>query len=305
MESKQAECGLKVAYWWSEKKSREMNTDEFNTYLRNHGIQLLQLNFNESLSKQGPFEVVIHKLCDVMVKADTGDEYAKIIVSNFENYCKENPEMILIDPLDKVRILLNRYRQYKLIHESDLGSEMNVFIPTFVELTSKDKQENMKKLKEACVRYPFVCKPLVTQGTTLAHEMSIIFCENGLDDINPPCVAQTFINHNARLFKLSVIKDEYYIVERPSLKNFKAGDYPTIHFFSHDISRPKCFNSLTELDPDDRMNLDSNEPDKRTIDKIVEVLNEKLGIALYGVDLIIENETGRHGIIDLNIFPSK
>ena len=53
--------------------------------------------------------------------------------------------------------------------------------------------------------------------------MSLIFNEAGLKDINPPCVAQTFINHNARLFKLFVIKDKYYVIERPSLKNFSAG----------------------------------------------------------------------------------
>ncbi|RWS09694.1 inositol-tetrakisphosphate 1-kinase-like protein [Dinothrombium tinctorium] len=303
MESKDADCALKVAYWWSDKKNLKMNADEFSEHLREYGIQLFKLNLDESLSKQGPFEAIIHKLSDVMVKADAGDDYAKKIVYDFDNYCKANPEMILIDPLDKVRILMDRYKQYKVIDESALGPEIGVFTPTFVELTSKDKQENIKKLKEADVRYPFVCKPLVAHGSTLAHQMSLIFCEKGLDDINPPCVAQTFINHNARLFKLFVIKDVYYLIERPSLKNFKAGDYPTIHFLSHDISKPKCCNSLTELDPDDRVNLDLTEPGTRTMDKIVEVLNEKLGLALYGIDVIIENETGRYAIIDMNAFP--
>lgn len=53
--------------------------------------------------------------------------------------------------------------------------------------------------------------------------MSLIFCEDGLREIKPPCVAQTFINHNARLFKLFVIKDKYNVIERPSLKNFRSG----------------------------------------------------------------------------------
>lgn len=53
--------------------------------------------------------------------------------------------------------------------------------------------------------------------------MSLIFCEDGLDEIRPPCVAQSFINHSARLYKLFVIKDKYFVIERPSLKNFKAG----------------------------------------------------------------------------------
>lgn len=53
--------------------------------------------------------------------------------------------------------------------------------------------------------------------------MCLIFSEKGLKDINPPCVAQTFINHNAKLFKIFVIHDRYFVVDRPSLKNFKPG----------------------------------------------------------------------------------
>jgi inositol-1,3,4-trisphosphate 5/6-kinase/inositol-tetrakisphosphate 1-kinase len=59
--------------------------------------------------------------------------------------------------------------------------------------------------------------------------MSIIFNEAGLVDCKPPCVAQTFINHNAVLFKIYVLGDEFKVVERPSLKNFyPSGDYFTI-----------------------------------------------------------------------------
>ena len=53
--------------------------------------------------------------------------------------------------------------------------------------------------------------------------MAIIFNEEGLRDISPPCVAQTFINHNALLHKIFVVGDDYYLVERPSVKNFTAG----------------------------------------------------------------------------------
>lgn len=59
--------------------------------------------------------------------------------------------------------------------------------------------------------------------------MSIIFNEAGLKDINPPCVAQTFINHNARLFKLFIIKDKYSVISRPSIKNFQTDDIGETH----------------------------------------------------------------------------
>ena len=52
--------------------------------------------------------------------------------------------------------------------------------------------------------------------------MSIIFNESGLNDIEVPCVAQTFVNHNAKLFKIFVVGDQHFIVERPSVKKFKS-----------------------------------------------------------------------------------
>ena len=59
--------------------------------------------------------------------------------------------------------------------------------------------------------------------------MCIIFNEEGLKSIQPPCVAQTFINHNALLYKIFVIGHHNVIVERPSIKNFSAGGMWGLH----------------------------------------------------------------------------
>lgn len=53
--------------------------------------------------------------------------------------------------------------------------------------------------------------------------MSIVFNEAGLKDVEIPCLLQTFVNHNARLFKIFVIGDQHHIVLRPSIKNLYAG----------------------------------------------------------------------------------
>ena len=155
--------------------------------------------------------------------------------------------------------------------------------------------------------------------------MSLIFGKSGLSTIRPPCVAQTFINHNARLFKLFLIKDRYYVIERPSLKNFKRGglsqniyhflyfyskidlisdiDCETVFFDSHNISKPNCSSDLTELDENDDMSYQNREPEKERLDRIVNVVSNKLGLSLLGIDVIIDNKTGRYAIIDMNAFP--
>lgn len=53
--------------------------------------------------------------------------------------------------------------------------------------------------------------------------MAIIFSEDDLKDVKPPCVIQSFINHNAVLYKVFVVGESYTVVERPSLKNFPSG----------------------------------------------------------------------------------
>lgn len=58
----------------------------------------------------------------------------------------------------------------------------------------------------------------------LLLKMSVIFNERGVADCKPPCVAQSFINHNAVLYKVYVVGDHYQVVERPSLKNFYASN---------------------------------------------------------------------------------
>lgn len=54
-------------------------------------------------------------------------------------------------------------------------------------------------------------------------QMAIIFNQEGLKAVRPPCVIQSFINHNAVLYKVFVVGESYTVVKRPSLKNFSAG----------------------------------------------------------------------------------
>jgi hypothetical protein len=63
----------------------------------------------------------------------------------------------------------------------------------------------------------------------LLFQMAVIFNEKGVQDCHPPCVAQSFINHNAVLYKIYVVGDEYIVTERPSLKNFYPSGMSSIY----------------------------------------------------------------------------
>lgn len=290
-----------IAYWMSEKKIQKLNWTEFRNVCRKYGFDLVKLDLDRPLEGQGPFTVILHKTMDILARICQGDSQAQAMMARLESYVKDHPEVAIIDPLDNAQKLLDRYQSYSIIHNSDLG-KADVFTPSFVELTSDDYRRNLQTLRLAGVDFPFVCKPSVSHGSSSAHKMAVIFSEKGVQDCQPPCVAQSFINHNATLYKIYVVGDEYIVTERPSLKNFYASDHETIFFNSHDISKADSTSSLTILDPSDRMVL-TPRPDSAKVQRIVSTLRKELGMSLFGIDVVIENGSGRYGIIDINAFP--
>lgn len=49
----------------------------------------------------------------------------------------------------------------------------DVFTPKFVEIKSKSTVENISLLKMANIKFPFLCKPLIAQGSSDAHKVNI------------------------------------------------------------------------------------------------------------------------------------
>lgn len=80
-----------------------------------------------------------------------------------------------------------------------------IFTPAFAEFTTSNTRLNIEIMKRRGVRFPVICKPTVAHGSKLAHEMVLIFNERGLNVCKPPCVVQSFVNHNAVLHKVFVV----------------------------------------------------------------------------------------------------
>ncbi|XP_073788434.1 inositol-tetrakisphosphate 1-kinase isoform X1 [Danio rerio] len=173
--------------------------------------------------------------------------------------------------------------------------------PPFMVLKTECGFETLEQLHKHGITFPFICKPQVAHGTN-SHEMAIIFSEEDLKDIKPPCVLQSFINHNAVLYKVFVVGEAYSVVQRPSIRNFPSGptDRRAISFNSHHVSKPESSSHLTCRD---NMVGQSWKPSNEVIQKISRKLHQALGISLFGIDIIINNQTGQHAVIDINAFP--
>ncbi|KAL0120179.1 hypothetical protein PUN28_008081 [Cardiocondyla obscurior] len=291
-----------IGYWVSEKKRQKFNWTDFEAICEVEGFRLKMIDVNLSFEKQGPLHVFLHKLTDMQTHAESGDKNAEDIVSRLQEYIAKHPDLIVIDPLDNIRNLSNRCKSYEFIQEGIRFK--GVFTPNFVEIKSRNVHEIASTLKKHGIKYPFVCKPLMAYGSSDAHKMMIIFNERDLKDCQLACVAQEFINHNAILYKLFVVGEHFQVVERPSFKNFYQEDcnsLSTIFFNSHDISK-SCSRSKWSILSEEDIPL-TVKPSYQIFATIVKNIQEIFGLILVGIDVVIENHTGKYAIIDVNVFP--
>uniref|UniRef100_A0A674NSE5 Inositol-tetrakisphosphate 1-kinase n=1 Tax=Takifugu rubripes TaxID=31033 RepID=A0A674NSE5_TAKRU len=306
--------GRRVGYWLSDKKMKKLNFQAFADLCRKRGIEVIKLDLSQPLEEQGQLDVIIHKLTDLILEADQNDSQAMLLVQRVQDYIDAHPETIILDPLPAIRTLLDRCKSYQLIHrlESCMKDE-RICSPPFMVLNADCSPDVLEQIRRQGLTFPFICKTRVAHGTN-SHEMAIIFSEEDLQDIKPPCVIQSFINHNAVLYKVFVVGDSYTVVERPSLKNFPSGPTASpscallpprghrkaIFFNSHNVSKPESSSDLTT-----RENVEgvSQPPDDDVIRKLSRSLRQALGVSLFGIDVIINNQTGQHAVIDINAFP--
>ncbi len=74
----------KVGFWWSEKKSQKIIVTELEALFKEKGFQLIKIDLNSPIEPQGPFVAIIHKLSDIVVKAEQSDESARQQITLFE-----------------------------------------------------------------------------------------------------------------------------------------------------------------------------------------------------------------------------
>ncbi|KAB5540129.1 hypothetical protein PHYPO_G00097770 [Pangasianodon hypophthalmus] len=294
--------GKRVGYWLSEKKIKKLNFQVFVDMCRKRGIEMVQLDLSRPLEDQGPLDAIIHKLTDHIVEADQNVIEAQRLVQSVQEYIDAHPETVILDPLPGIRTLLDRFKSYTLIHKmEECMKDERICSPPFLVLSSGCGPDMLEQLRKRDITFPFMCKTQVAHGVN-SHEMAIIFSEEDLKDITPPCVVQSFINHNAMLYKVFVVGEAYSVVERPSIRNFPSGptDRRAISFNSHHVSKPESSSDLTS-----RENLEGQcrTPSDDVIQKISRCLRQTLGVSLFGIDIIINNQTGQHAVIDINAFP--
>ncbi|XP_071753370.2 inositol-tetrakisphosphate 1-kinase-like [Centroberyx gerrardi] len=294
--------GRRVGFCLSDKKRRRMNLGAFAELCAGHGVEVVEIDLSQPLVSQGPFNVIVHKLSDVIVEAEHNSQSQQLL-ANFQSYVSAHPSTVLLDPLPAMTQLLDRFTSYRIMSKLHNSlRDWRICSPPYLEIHSAS---DMLSIQQAMVTqglsFPLICKTRVAHGS-LSHEMSLIFSAGSLADVRRPCVLQSFVNHGAVLHKVFVVGDRHFCVERPSLKNFPSGpcDRKTIFFNSHEVSKPESNSHLTALD--EQMPC-LPPPSSEAVAALVRELRVQLSMALFGVDVIINIHTHTLTVIDINIFP--
>lgn len=295
---------LRVGICFIEKTRLKLQLPEcLENYLQNEmSIEFIVINLDESIEEQGPFDVIIHKILEWF---QFGEEMGRKKLMQLLNFTQCNPTVKMMDPIEEVLRVADRFYSYSVLKTCGFKKNgINVFVPKYALI--EKQSEIMEEIKRQNISFPIIAKSCDSEN----HEMSIIFSEKNVKDVTTPCVIQEFVNHSSMLYKVCAIADKTYICERPSVKNLKDGYRDTVHFDSLTVSKREIYHK--ELHDQNPLSLHYNTSTTEDIqmldcEVIKEILNRirlVMNITLFGFDIIIDDNTGDYGIIDLNYMPS-
>lgn len=103
---------------------------------------------------------------------------------------------------------------------------------------------------------------------------------------------------------MNIYDSRYHICERPSLKNFYASeDLEPIYYSTGEVCKADSQSTLSILDPHDKADITMTLNEDK-IKTIIRILRKRIGLLLAGFDVVIDNVTGGHAVIDINVYPS-
>lgn len=274
-------------------------------------MQFVVIDMNKNLHDQGPFDVIIHKILEWYNQGDEVGNAKLMKLMNYVRSCVPQPKMI--DSITETVNLADRFYSMEVMKACEFTMKgIKVFVPRFALLEKTNSKNVMDVVNKSGINFPIITKPTVTRCDAEAHDMSIIFSEKNVSDVMSPCVIQEFVNHGSMLYKVAAVGQQMYICERPSVKNLKSGLERTVYFDSMTVSKRNIHNvDLHDKNPQFmKFRTSVSERNVKTLldeDIVKEILcriTNKIDLTLFGIDIIVEENTGNYGLIDLNYMPS-
>ncbi|XP_065860869.1 inositol 1,3,4-trisphosphate 5/6-kinase 4 isoform X2 [Euphorbia lathyris] len=283
-----------------------------------NGLLFLPLTFGlPLLSQLQHVDIVLHKATDEILSVELSDsmESSGSItyttgMQELQRYMEHHPGCFVIDPLDKIYPVLDRLKiQQILLGLEDLNKEGSHTIraPHFLKVDNFNELDLVKLLPEANLSLPSIVKPQIACGVADAHSMAIVFRVQDFKDLSVPlpAVVQEYVDHSSTLFKIYVLGERVFYAVKKSIPNVDM----LMKLSENNGVGPLLFDSLKSLPTTKEQ---SSSGDSLTtscfdLDLVTEAahwLARKLDLTIFGFDVVIQEGTTDHVIVDVNYLPS-
>uniref|UniRef100_A0ACD5XUL4 Uncharacterized protein n=1 Tax=Avena sativa TaxID=4498 RepID=A0ACD5XUL4_AVESA len=308
---------LMVGY--SMKQSREQDFAKrgaFPLYPSKNGLIFVPLSFELPLASQlHELDMIIHKMTDEIINIDPncsinfpqGISFSAGM-SEIIRFMEQYPDFCIIDPFKNISPLLDRLQiQEILVRLQGLGAEgrPKLRAPHSLKVKNFHGSELQKQLAEANLSFPVIVKPQVACGVADAHNMALVFQIEEFSNLSVPlpAILQEYIDHGSKIFKFYAIGDKVFHAVKNSMPNASL-------LKSSSGDEPLTFNSLKTLPMATKEQLLQNRvQDNKSLDidlvqEAAKLLKESLGLTIFGFDVVVQEGSGDHVIVDLNYLPS-
>lgn len=320
--NKKATCNNVVVVGYVMKPSREEDFAKrgaFPLYPTPNGLIFLPLTFEIPLSSQlQNVDVVLHKATDEIITIELSNSsvsanritYTKGM-QELQRFMEDHSDFLAIDPLSNIYPVLDRLKIQLILlrlQEQKAKGRHAIRGAHFLKVDDFKDPGLPQRLSDAQLSLPCIVKPQVACGVADSHSMAIVFGTEDFKDLNVPlpAVVQEYVNHSSTLFKFYVLGDNIFHAVKKSTPNSGI----LMKSYERNGLRPILFDSLKSL-PIDNENRNSGDLISCKVDLDLELVKDAakwlaktLDLTIFGFDVVIQEGTGDHVIVDLNYLPS-
>ncbi|KAH9603737.1 hypothetical protein KSS87_023178 [Heliosperma pusillum] len=235
-------------------------------------------------------DAVLHKATDdiVSIELNTSMSAPKITYTDgmekLRRTLEDHPDCCVIDPLNNIYPVMDRLRiQNVLLGLENLTTEGHSIIrgARFLKVDSFDDLNLGERLVEAKLSLPSIVKPQVACGVSNAHSME-------------------YVDHSSTLFKFYVLGEKVFHAVKKSTPNSDV----LLKLVHGNQLKPLVFDSLKSLPTAEKHEFEEVVIDLELVKDAASWLRRRLDLTIFGFDVVIQEGTGDHVIVDVNYLPS-
>ncbi|EPS67723.1 hypothetical protein M569_07050, partial [Genlisea aurea] len=277
-----------------------------------NGLIFMPLSFEVPLLSQLCLvDFVLHKATDEILAVDLSSTSECNVtftrnLLDLQRCMNCQPNCCFIDPIDSILPLLDRLKIQQILSGLETLSSQGghkIRAPHFLKLNSFEEPYLEQRMAEANLSLPNIVKPQVACGVSNAHSMAIVFSMNQYKSLNVPLpsVIQEYVDHSSLLYKFYALGNKKFYAVKKSIPNVET----LRKLFTDNGSEPLYFNSLSSLPVVvDHLTSSAHSIDLELVSDAADWLRRVLNLTVIGFDVVVQENTGDHVIVDLNYLPS-